>query len=87
MSLEMREHQHGIVAGDRSSHKVLFDLLSIWNGELQIGTFGVQQIDMKIFTPAVFAYRFHMSFRRVAAAVIGSVALHHSSLYRLNHGT
>ncbi len=86
MTFKMGEHQQGIIAGQRFSNKVLFDFLSVGNGKLKIWTFGVHQFYIKIFTPPMFAQRFHMLYCRVAAAFISRIALHDSAAHMVDDG-
>ena len=85
MTFEMREYQQGIIAGQRFSNEILFDFLSVGNGELEIWTFGVHQIYIKIFAPSMFAQRFHMLCSGVAAAFIGCIALHDSAAHMVDN--
>ena len=86
MALEVGEDQHGVIVSDVLAQKVLLDALALGDGELQVGTLGVQQVHGEVLAPAVLFQQGHVLLSGVAGALIGGVALHHGAVHGLDHG-
>ena len=70
----MGQDQHGIVVRSILADVVLLDDLALGDLQLDIGTFGIQQVKVEILVPAVLLDGLQMLFGGVALAVIGGIA-------------
>ena len=86
MALEVGENQHGVIVHRVLAQEGLPDALAARDGELQVGTLGVQQVHGEALAPAVLLQQGHVLRRGVALPLVGGVALHHGAVHSLDHG-
>ena len=84
--LKVGQHQHGIIVFKILAHMVLFDNLSVRDGQDQIGALGVQQIHGKAAAPAVLHEKPEVLVGGVPLPVVGGVALHNGAAHMLDDG-
>ena len=85
MALEVRQDEHGIVLRQSLADVVYVKMLSAGNGDGHLAL-GVHDIDVGDLDPAVQLHGLFVALGRIAAAVIGGVALHYGSADMLYGG-
>ena len=85
VALEVGKNEHGIIIFDILADQILLDALAVRDGELKIGTLGIENVDIEELAPAVFDHRAAVGVGRVALAGIGGVALNDGAVYGLEH--
>ena len=81
----MGEDEHGIVVGNVLADEILLDALSVRDGKLKVGAFGIKNVHIKMPAPAVLDHRAAMGFSGVALAGVGGVAFYDRAVHGLNH--
>ena len=77
VALEVGKNEHGIIIFDILADQILLDVLAVRDGELKIGTLGIENVDIEELAPAVFDHRAAVGVGRVAlAGTHGLVELH-----------
>ena len=77
MSLEVGQHQHGIVIGNILAHEVFVNHFAARDRQLQVRALSVQQVNGKVPVPAVVFQQSQVLGGGVPGTFIGGVALDH----------